>query len=136
MRSRLPFRLKKLRLERPILRASTSPDPLDADATSSASEIRARCLRSRFRARPDDARPARPSAQSRGDDGAASNSRNGPLSVSLYVLHPEKSVAFHPAKSGTPPIRREQDFFRMKGSDRLRRLASYAFVAALVVGAG
>src|SRR5688572_15462541 len=31
------------------------------------------------------------------------------------------------------PTRREQDFFRMKGSDRLRRLASYAIIAALVI---
>jgi cytochrome c oxidase subunit 2 len=53
----------------------------------------------------------------------------------LYVLHPEKSVSISPSESETLPTRREQDFFRMKGSDRLRRLASYAFVAALVVAA-
>jgi cytochrome c oxidase subunit II len=51
------------------------------------------------------------------------------------VLHPEKSVGISPSESETLPTRREQDFFRMKGSDRLRRLASYAFVAALVVAA-
>jgi cytochrome c oxidase subunit 2 len=51
------------------------------------------------------------------------------------VLHPEKSVSISPSESETLPTRREQDFFRMKGSDRLRRLASYAFVAALVVAA-
>jgi cytochrome c oxidase subunit 2 len=33
------------------------------------------------------------------------------------------------------PTRREQDFLRMKGSDRLRRIASYALVAALAVAA-
>src|SRR6266404_5588815 len=38
-----------------------------------------------------------------------------------------------PAEGVTLPTRREQDFFRMKGSDRLRRLSSYAFIAALVV---
>src|SRR6267154_2962667 len=38
-----------------------------------------------------------------------------------------------PSESETLPTRREQDFLRMKGSDRLRRLASYAFIAALVV---
>jgi cytochrome c oxidase subunit 2 len=51
------------------------------------------------------------------------------------VLHPEKSVSISPSESETLPTRREQDFFRMKGSDRLRRLASYVFVAALVVAA-
>jgi cytochrome c oxidase subunit 2 len=40
-----------------------------------------------------------------------------------------------PGEGVTLPTRREQDFLRMKGSDRLRRLASYAFVAALVVAA-
>jgi cytochrome c oxidase subunit II len=53
----------------------------------------------------------------------------------LYVLHPEKSESVSPSESEMLPTRREQDFFRMKGSDRLRRLASYAFVAALVVAA-
>jgi hypothetical protein len=32
------------------------------------------------------------------------NSRNGPLSVSLYVLHPEKSVSISPAKVRRFPL--------------------------------
>jgi cytochrome c oxidase subunit 2 len=53
----------------------------------------------------------------------------------LYLLQPEKSVSVSPGEDATLLTRREQDFLRMKGSDRLRRLASYAFVAALAVAA-
>jgi cytochrome c oxidase subunit II len=42
---------------------------------------------------------------------------------------------FHPAKVRRFKKRREQDFLRMKGSNRLRRLASYAFVAAFAIAA-
>jgi len=42
---------------------------------------------------------------------------------------------FHPAKVRRFNKRREQDFLRMKGSNRLRRIASYAFVAAFAIAA-
>jgi cytochrome c oxidase subunit II len=42
---------------------------------------------------------------------------------------------FHPAKVRRFKKRREQDFLRMKGSNRLRRIASYAFVAAFAIAA-
>src|SRR5450759_3334155 len=47
----------------------------------------------------------------------------------------KNSVSVSPSEGETLLTRREQDFLRMKGSDRFRRLASYAFVAALVVAA-
>jgi cytochrome c oxidase subunit 2 len=40
-----------------------------------------------------------------------------------------------PGERETPPKRRAQDFLRMKGTDRLRRLASYAFFAAFAIAA-
>jgi cytochrome c oxidase subunit 2 len=49
------------------------------------------------------------------------------------VPHPEKICRCFTGEGETLPTRREQDFVRMKGSDRLRRLASYALVAAVVV---
>jgi hypothetical protein len=75
-----------------MLRASTSPDLLAASATCSASAtfpVDALYGIQTLRAMENfciSGIELREPAQSRGDDGATSNSRNGPLSVTLYVL--------------------------------------------------
>jgi cytochrome c oxidase subunit II len=56
------------------------------------------------------------------------------LKVSFNVLDPEDSASVLPAKVERSS-RREQDFLRMNGSDRLRRLASYALFAAFAIAA-
>jgi cytochrome c oxidase subunit II len=56
------------------------------------------------------------------------------LKVSFNVLDPEDSASVRPAKVERSS-RREQDFLRMNGSDRLRRLASYALFAAFAIAA-
>lgn len=92
MKSPLPFRLRKLRLEaadapRVDLSGPTRCErdllgerDIPVDALYGIQTLRAMenfCI---------SGIELREPAQSRGDDGATSNSRNGPLSVTLYVL--------------------------------------------------
>jgi cytochrome c oxidase subunit 2 len=53
----------------------------------------------------------------------------------LYVLHHEICTVFHAAKVKRSQHDENRISFAMKGSDRLRRIASYALVAALAVAA-